>query len=171
MPYRAKNKKRYSEKDIKKIEDIILLLKKRNNKKISDAKKGHKVSEKTKRKIRKTLKGRRCSPRTEFKKKDVRVTGKNAWNWQGGKSFKPYGVEFNEHLKEVVRNRDRRKCFICEKTELENKEKLSVHHIDYCKKNNNLNNLISLCRECHLKTNYNRKKWMNYFNKNEISNN
>ena len=87
-------------------------------------------------------------------------------NWQGGKSFEAYGLEFNEDLKEVIRNRDRRKCFICEKTELENKEKLTVHHIDYDKKNNNPNNLISLCRKCHGLTNGNRNYWENFFYEN-----
>jgi len=74
--------------------------------------------------------------------------------WIDGRSFEPYGIEFNEDLKEVVRNRDRRKCFGCEKTELENGRKLSIHHIDRNKKNNNLNNLISLCDSCHAKTHH-----------------
>ena len=58
--------------------------------------------------------------------------------------------------------------FVCEKTELENKAKLSIHHIDYCKQNNNPNNLISLCRNCHLQTNYKRKDWINYFKQKNI---
>ncbi len=61
--------------------------------------------------------------------------GEKHYNWQGGKSSEAYGLEFNDDLKEVIRNRDRRKCYLCEKTELENGEKLSVHHIDYEKTN------------------------------------
>jgi len=91
------------------------------------------------------------------------LAGEEHYNWQGGISFEPYGLEFNEDLKEVIRNRDRRKCQICKKIELENKEKLTVHHIDYNKQNNNPNNLISLCRKCHSKTNYNRDYWIEYF--------
>jgi hypothetical protein len=91
--------------------------------------------------------------------------GKDHYNWQGGKSFEPFGLEFNNDLKEVVRNRDRRKCKICEKTELECGEKMTVHHIDYNKLNNNPSNLISLCRSCHLKTNYKRDLWIKYFEK------
>jgi len=94
--------------------------------------------------------------------------GKNHPNWQDGKSFEPYGIEFNEDLKEVIRNRERRKCFICEKTELENKFKLIVHHINYDKRNNNPKNLISLCISCHAKTNFNREYWIKYFNCNLI---
>lgn len=90
--------------------------------------------------------------------------GKNASNWFGGVSFEPYGLEFNEDLKEVIRNRDRRKCQLCEKTELEECRKLSIHHIDYDKQNNNPNNLISLCYKCHAKTNHKRDYWKNYFN-------
>src|SRR4030067_2613787 len=41
------------------------------------------------------------------------------WNWQGGKSFEPYNLEFNKDLKEVIRNRDMRKCQLCGRTELE----------------------------------------------------
>lgn len=87
--------------------------------------------------------------------------GEKHINWNNGSSFEPYGLEFNEDLKEVIRNRDRRKCFICEKTELDNGEKLKVHHIDYCKQNNDPQNLISLCKNCHSKTNHNREHWEN----------
>ncbi len=52
---------------------------------------------------------------------------------------------------------------LCKKTELENKEKLTIHHIDYCKTNNDPKNLIALCRACNAKVNYNRKHWINYF--------
>ena len=34
---------------------------------------------------------------------------------------------------------------------------------DYNKKNCDPTNLITLCRFCHAKTNYNRNYWMNYF--------
>lgn len=90
-------------------------------------------------------------------------TGEKCINWKGGLSFEPYGLEFNEDLKEVIRNRDRRKCFMCEITELESGEKLHCHHIDYNKRNNNPDNLISLCRKCHCKTNWNREYWKQYF--------
>jgi hypothetical protein len=44
-------------------------------------------------------------------------------------------------------------------------KKLQIHHIDYNKKNNNLNNLISLCLSCHTKTGFNRSYWEKYFKK------
>lgn len=103
----------------------------------------------------------------ETKRKISRgMGGENHWNWQGGSSFEPYGLEFNEDLKEVIRNRDRRKCQICSKIELEEGKRLSIHHIDYNKQNNNPNNLITLCNSCHLKTNFNRDYWIKYFTNN-----
>jgi len=86
-------------------------------------------------------------------------------NWIDGLSRNPYGLEFNKDLKEVIRNRDRRKCQICGKIELYNNRELSIHHIDYNKQNNDPKNLIALCDSCHSKTNFNREKWINYFGK------
>jgi len=87
----------------------------------------------------------------------------NPPNWRGGKSFEEYGKEFDSSLKEQVRFRDKYKCRICGCSQLENRKHLDVHHIDYNKKNNILNNLISLCIFCHRKTNGNREYWTNYF--------
>ena len=84
-------------------------------------------------------------------------------NWQGGLSYEPYSPTFRESLKEEIRKRDGYLCQECFRTQDENGEKLSVHHIDYDKKNCARENLISLCGKCHLKTNYGRKEWTAYF--------
>lgn len=132
--------------------------------------KGRKFSEDWKRKIGESNKGKNlgrkfseehCKNLSEAHK--GKCKGKLNPNWNGGKSFEPYGLEFNKDLREVIRNRDRRKCQVCEKTELEEKRKLSVHHIDFNKHNNNPNNLITLCLKCHMKTNFHRNYWINYF--------
>lgn len=93
------------------------------------------------------------------------TSGKNHYNWQGGKSFEVYGLEFNENLREEIRNRDGGICQRCDKTQEELGRKLDVHHIDYDKTNNNPENLICLCNVCHTKTNYNRDYWEKYFRK------
>lgn len=159
---------------------------KETRKKISEAKKGSIHSEETRKKMSEAQKGRKATEETlkklrkaksginhpmfgkhhseEHKKKiSEALSGEKAYQWLGGKSFEAYGLEFNEDLREVIRNRDRRECKLCEKTELENTEKLSIHHIDYNKKNNNPNNLITLCRNCHTKTNHKREYWRNHF--------
>jgi len=90
-------------------------------------------------------------------------TGEKSRNWKGGLSFEPYGFEFNEKLKEKIRKRDGYICQYCHRNQDEIGEKLSIHHIDYNKKNNDLLNLISLCRKCHTKTGANRELWKRYF--------
>ncbi len=79
--------------------------------------------------------------------------------WRGGVSFVNYGTEFTKQLKEQVRDNFNRACFICGINEKECKTKLDVHHIDYNKKNNTIDNLICLCKICHTKTNFNRDYW------------
>ena len=91
--------------------------------------------------------------------------GKNASNWQGGKSFEEYSPLFNQQLKEKVRVRDNFICQLCGIPELEFNKRLCIHHIDYDKQNNNINNLISLCMNCHLKTNGDRNYWVIFFKK------
>jgi len=92
--------------------------------------------------------------------------GKRNPNFRGGLSNLPYILGFNEELKESIRERDNHQCQICGKLELELKDyhkKLSVHHIDYDKQNLNPRNLISLCPSCHMKTNYDREIYIEYF--------
>lgn len=74
-----------------------------------------------------------------------------------------YGTEFTKELKEQVRKRDNYKCQICGVMQNEIPRKLDIHHIDYDKLNCVLNNLVSLCKSCHSKTNTNREYWIQYF--------
>lgn len=89
--------------------------------------------------------------------------GDRHYNWQGGKSFEPYPVTWTNTLKEAIRQRDNYKCQICGCPQEECTSKLPVHHIDYDKENLDPKNLITLCRSCHSKTNYNRPYWIDYF--------
>ena len=58
-----------------------------------------------------------------------------------------YGTGFNTLLKRLVRQRDRYLCQLCGKP-----ESLDVHHINYDKMDNRPDNLVTLCRSCHMKT-------------------
>lgn len=135
------------------------------------------------------LKGRICNPKTIFKKghdflgkkenlnfkkghipwnKGIefpQVKGENNVNWNGGSSLESYGNKFTFRLKESIRTRDGRRCNECNFTEKDLGYRLCVHHIDYNKKNNTPNNLISLCRLCHSQTNFSRSDWEKYFTK------
>ncbi len=84
-------------------------------------------------------------------------------NYRNGLSLTKYGDGFNDTLRENIRIRDKYICQECGCSQLENKFKLDIHHIDYNKKNNNEANLISLCRKCHMKTNFKRNDWTNYY--------
>jgi hypothetical protein len=91
------------------------------------------------------------------------MTGDKHPSWQGGKSFEPYSLEFNRKLKEQIRNRDEYRCQECNQTQEQLGYKLCIHHIDYNKKNNCHDNLISLCRSCHSQTGFDREDWSIYF--------
>jgi len=89
--------------------------------------------------------------------------GDKSPGWKGGLSFEPYSFEFNWHLKRKIRMRDKFKCQYCGRLQKNTKRVLSVHHINYNKKDNRFCNLVSLCISCHMLTNYNRVFWKNYF--------
>lgn len=87
--------------------------------------------------------------------------GKEHHNWQGGKSFEPYSTDWTRELRIAIRERDKYTCQLC--GEKQGDRAYSVHHIDYNKLNCNSDNLITLCRKCHQKTNFKRNYWLNYF--------
>lgn len=122
---------------------------------------GTKHSEEVKHKSSELRRGKHYSPSSEFKK--GQFSGKKHHNWQDGKSFEKYTIQFNKELKELIRQRDSYQCQLCGMSECENIRKLHIHHINYDKKNCLPNNLISLCTSCHVKTNYNKKDWIEYF--------
>jgi hypothetical protein len=129
-------------------------LTKENNESIASASQklmGHPVTIETRIKMGKRKKGKYC--------------GSENPNWQGGKSFEPYALTFNKGLKEQIKTRDNYACQICGTNKESSQYPLVVHHVDYNKKNNNPNNLITLCLFCHSKTNFNRNKWMGVFYK------
>lgn len=79
-------------------------------------------------------------------------------NWLGGMSREPYALIWGSHLfKRRIRERDNHTCQNpdCRM----NNDVLSIHHIDYDKKNCNPKNLITLCRSCNGRANFNRDFW------------
>lgn len=134
--------------------------------------KGIKRSEEHKRKISEANrgniynKGKKHSYITKKKMSEARkgmFIGENHWNWKGGISFEIYPQGWDELLKDSIRQRDGYVCQICGIHQDELVRKLDVHHIDYNKDNLDPKNLISLCKSCHMKTNFNRGDWIEYF--------
>lgn len=86
--------------------------------------------------------------------------GKLHPNWHGGTSFAPYCGAFNWKLKEEIRDRFGRTCYLCGATE--NGKKLDVHHCDYNKSQGCKGlkwSLIPLCHSCHMRTNNQKWHW------------
>ncbi len=141
-PKEVRIKKSNSMKGIKKSEE--------HKQKLSKANKGIKKTEEQKQKIAETLRRFLSDP-------------SKSSNWQGGKSFEEYGIEFNKKFKQEILNRDNNKCQNpnCEYLS----DILDCHHINFDKKNNNTENLITLCRNCHAKTFGKKKKqyWADFY--------
>jgi hypothetical protein len=94
--------------------------------------------------------------------------GSNNPAWNGGASFEPYPIEFNEQLKNKIRQRDGFICQLCNKDQsnlIGFHKKPPIHHIDYDKSNCQNENLITLCSSCNTKVNSSRQKWQIFFTK------
>lgn len=109
--------------------------------------------------------GKSC--RSVYVKQQGTYKFKNNPNWRGGISFEPYPLGWNKTFKEQIRYRDSYKCQVCGCPEIENGRKLCVHHKDYNKQNIKPENLVSLCKKCHPKSNFNRDYWEEYFENKE----
>lgn len=122
-------------------------------------------TKKVKRKMSERLKGntyRLGIPHTEDTKGHLSIInlGKLNGNWKGGISCEPYCSDWTKEHKEYIRERDGNKCLNpdcwC------GDDVLTVHHIDYDKKNCNPDNLITVCRSCNSRANKDRgwhKAW------------
>jgi len=92
--------------------------------------------------------------------------GKAHPNYINGNGYSGYSLEFFK-IKDIIRKRDNFECQNCDTTEEEHitvyGKTLTVHHIDYNKKNNRERNLITLCNSCNLRANFNRIYWENRY--------
>jgi len=132
------------------------------------------IIEKRNKKISESLKGEKNQwygkhfPEETRKKMGIAHLGEKSSFWKGGISFESYGSEFNNILREHIRKRDNHRCRECGKFQDNllksgKKIKLQVHHIDYNKKNNKPENLVSLCLNCHARTNSFRDYYAGHF--------
>jgi len=144
----------------------------KNNKFPNTGKKFGPMSEESKRKISIANTGKIRSEDTKKRlselliKSKASVLEKNS-NWQGGKSFEIYPREFNKMFKFIVKQRDGFLCLKCgmrnEDSKILFKTGLNVHHINYDKTLNLIENCCCLCRRCHSETNFNRPHWIKFF--------
>lgn len=135
-------------------------------KNISKGMMGRFVSEKTKEKQRISMTGKKLSDShkidcscsfCEVKRGDA--IGKKHPAFKENKAKTEYSKEWTSDLRNSIRIRDNFTCQHCGTHQKQLKSILSVHHIDYNKKNCQENNLISLCKKCHGRTNSLRTYW------------
>jgi len=137
----------------------------KRNKLISEANKGKIFSKETREKMSFNMRGRVPWNKGKNHFFDKRIFfGINHPRFIKG-NIRKYPLEFSSALRELIRERDQFACRECNASQFEIKTKLHVHHIDYDKNNISLDNLISLCRKCHLRTNVKREFWKARFGK------
>ena len=84
-----------------------------------------------------------------------RLSGKNNPNWKGGISREPYCyLWFDTEYKNFIKDRDGN---VCLNPECSDGRYLHIHHINYNKKDSTPQNLITVCKSCNAKANFNRK--------------
>lgn len=148
--------------------------------KISKAHRGKKLTKEHKRRISISTKGKRKSYETRrkmsvarkgmiFSEETKRKMSENHADfsldkhprWKGGRSFEPYCSNWTKDYKDEIKERDGNTCLnpVCKKT----LKKLSVHHIDYNKKNCGSGNLIMLCISCNSIANSDRDWHMAWY--------
>lgn len=139
------------------LENVELISKEQFGREASDRLMGHGFSNETIKKMSVKKKGKKLS---DSHRANMSVAMKKKWasgvyshvhigkyhrNWRGGVS-NGYPRIFNKDLKDFIHQRDKYSCRVCNSG-----TRLAVHHIDADKMNNEHDNLITLCKRCHLK--------------------
>jgi len=95
--------------------------------------------------------------------KDSHQVGSESSSWKGGVASEPYcPLWLNKEFRKDLLDRDNRRCQNpdCWNTV----DKLSIHHIDYGKKNCHPDNLITLCVSCNSRANVDREWHTAWYN-------
>jgi len=93
----------------------------------------------------------------------IKKSGPGNSNWKGGISCEPYcDVWADKEYKESIKERDN---YTCQNPDCWGTSKrLTIHHIDYVKKNCSPYNLITLCNSCNSRANKDRDYWQKVYN-------
>ncbi len=98
----------------------------------------------------------------ELKKKISLIKGGTGIPYEKNK----YPYQFFK-MRVITLKRDNYICQNCNMTQEEHYilygKDIEVHHINYNKDNNSMDNFITLCHACNLRANYNRKNWREFY--------
>lgn len=126
---------------------------------------GKKLSEKTKTKIGKAHKGKTTSDETKLKM-SLASFGKKNGAWRGGITYEPYCEAWlDKEYKRSIKDRDNNECQNPNCWHSCDHLPLTIHHIDYDKKNCVPKNLLTLCCSCNARANTNREEWKMFYQK------
>ena len=89
--------------------------------------------------------------------------GDNNPFWINGRAYEPYTETFSRRFRLMIRKRDNHICLLCMKHSEKLNCALHIHHINYDKTLSIPENCLSLCKNCHAKTNFNRMYWTPLF--------
>lgn len=130
--------------------------------KISKALSGRELTEEHKRNLADSLRGKPnphpdgCTCSFHSNEPTYDMSGENNPRWKGG--YEPYYGTSWSNAREKARERDNYTCQVCGLTENELGQEVDVHHIipffefgvENHKEANSLDNLVCLCRICHV---------------------
>ena len=106
---------------------------------------------------------------SEESRKQMSCTRRGITEFDRFISYDPYCIKFNFDLRERVREFYGRECVMCGKDEIENKQRLDVHHVNYDKMaccNDTKPLFVPLCKSCHTTiTNKGINKYEDHFTK------
>ena len=102
-------------------------------------------------------------------KHNLKNSGKNNWNWKGGVTKENHKIRYSLEYRMVAADSKKRDDYTCQMPGCGVRGgKLESHHIktfkNYPDLRNDIKNLITLCRKCHLSTLGKEEKYEELFN-------
>lgn len=93
---------------------------------------------------------------------NINRMGSGNSNWKGGISCEPYCQDWTKEFKGYIKERDGYRCLnpYCNS---KNPNDLTIHHVNYDKKLCIPENLITVCRSCNVKANFDRDWHTNWY--------
>ena len=107
-----------------------------------------------------------CSRPCSYKLRRAHMSGEGNPNWAGGVSRLPYAWDFRYISRRIIEAAGG----VCQNPRCAGiDQRMTTHHIDYDKSNNEYGNLIALCSSCNSKANFGRDRWREFYVKIKVA--